>query len=68
MVAGGALKLQGAREQGGRGGEATVARWAWPWRQGFPCRHSVDADRGGPLSGFSPFFQFQNFQQIFVFN
>ena len=33
---------------GGRGG-------ARPWRQGFPCRHSDDPDRGAPRSGFSPF-------------
>ena len=33
---------------GGRGG-------ARPWRQGFPCRHSDDTDREGPLSGSSPF-------------
>ena len=46
---------------GGRGG-------ARPWRQGFPCRHSDDADRGDPLSGPSPFSNFQNFQQMFVFN
>ena len=41
---------------GGRGG-------ARPWRQGFPCRHSDDPDRGAPLSGFFPFFFFQKFQR-----
>ena len=49
------LSSRGAREQGGRGGDATAARWARPWRQGFPCRHSDDADRGAHCQGFPLF-------------
>ena len=45
---------RGARERGEHGGEATKARGARPWRQGFPCRHSDDTDREGPLPGSSP--------------
>ena len=43
---------------GGRGG-------ARPWRQGFPCRHSDDADRGGPTVRVFPFFLFPEIPEGF---
>ena len=56
QVAEGVLCLQGGPGSEGSTGERPRRQGgARPWRQGFPCRHSDDTDREGPLSGSSPF-------------